>query len=87
VFVEGLLPINALEDAAGTRVVFRETRSRDGGGARRRRAEGARLDRGVGAVRKPKELAWHLGDRVHVRAETYRSDEAGGVEFAIAEVA
>ena len=45
VFVEGLLPINALEDAAGTRVVFRE---RDhaivalSGGEGRRGAPGSR---------------------------------------------
>ena len=68
VFVEGLLPINALEDAAGTRVVFRE---RDhaivalSGGEGRRGAPGSRRGRGA----KPKELAWHLGDRVGVRAE------------------
>jgi ribonuclease R len=85
VFVEGLLPINALEDAAGTRVVFRE---RDhamvalSGGEGRRGAPGARRGRGT----KPKELAWHLGDRVHVRAE--RIDPMRRrVEFAIAEVA
>ena len=85
VFVEGLLPINALEDAAGTRVVFRE---RDhamvalSGGEGRRGAPGARRGRGT----KPKEVAWHLGDRVHVRAE--RIDPMRRrVEFAIAEVA
>ncbi len=85
VFVEGLLPINALEDAAGTRVVFRE---RDhamvalSGGEGRRGAPGSRRGRGT----KPKELAWHLGDRVHVRAE--RIDPMRRrVEFAIAEVA
>jgi ribonuclease R len=85
VFVEGLLPINALEDAAGTRVVFRE---RDhamvalSGGEGRRGAVGSRRGRGA----KPKELAWHLGDRVRVRAE--RIDPMRRrVEFAIAEVA
>lgn len=85
VFVEGLLPINALEDAAGTRVVFRE---RDhaiiallGGDGRR----GAPGSRGGGGA-KPTELGWHLGDRVHVRAE--RIDPMRRrVEFAIAEVA
>jgi ribonuclease R len=84
VFVEGLLPINALEDAAGTRVVFRE---RDhamvalSGGEGRRGAPGARRGRGT----KPKELAWHLGDRVRVRAE--RIDPMRRrVEFAIAGV-
>jgi ribonuclease R len=85
VFVEGLLPINALEDAAGARCVFRE---RDhaivalSGGEGRRGAPGSRRGRGA----KPKELAWHLGDRVHVRAE--RIDPMRRrVEFAIAEVA
>ncbi|MGC2465857.1 MAG: RNB domain-containing ribonuclease [Candidatus Acidiferrum sp.] len=85
VFVEGLLPINALEDVAGARCVFRE---RDhaivalSGGEGRRGAPGARRGRGA----KPKELAWHLGDRVHVRAE--RIDPMRRrVEFAIAEVA
>ena len=85
VFVEGLLPINALEDAAGTRVVFRE---RDhamvalSGGEGRRGVPGARRGRGA----KPKEFAWHLGDRVRVRAE--RIDPMRRrVEFAIAEVA
>jgi ribonuclease R len=83
VFVEGLLPINALEDAAGGRVVFRE---RDhamvalSGGEGRRGAPGSRRGRGA----KPKELAWHLGDRVRVRAE--RIDPMRRrVEFAIAE--
>jgi len=84
VFVEGLLPINALEDAAGTRVVFRE---RDhaivalSGGEGRGGAPGSRRGRGA----KPKELAWHLGDRVRVRAE--RIDPMRRrVEFAIAEL-
>ena len=84
VFVEGLLPINALEDAAGTRVVFRE---RDhamvalSGGEGRRGAPGSRRGRGA----KPKEVAWHLGDRVRVRAE--RIDPMRRrVEFAIADV-
>jgi ribonuclease R len=84
VFVEGLLPINALEDAAGARVAFRE---RDhaivalSGGEGRRGAPGSRRGRGAA---KPKEIAWHLGDRVRVRAE--RIDPMRRrVEFAIAE--
>src|SRR5262249_20649669 len=63
VFVEGLLPIGALEEAAGLRCVYRE---RDhavvaavGGGPARR---------GRGAA-KPKQRSWGLGDRVKVRAE------------------
>src|SRR5271155_2513173 len=81
VFVEGLLPINALEDAAGARVVFRK---RDhaivalSGGEGRRGAPGSRRGRGA----KPKELSWHHGDRVRVRAE--RIDPMRRrVEFAI----
>src|SRR5467141_416956 len=67
VFVEGLLPIGALEEFAGTRCVLRE---RDhaivalpGGGGRG--APGARRSRGA----KPRQLEWHLGDKVRVRAE------------------
>jgi hypothetical protein len=85
VFVEGLLPINALEDAAGARVAFRE---RDhaivalSSGEGRRGAPGSRRGRGAAS----KERAWHLGDRVHVRAE--RIDPMRRrVEFAIAGVA
>ena len=84
VFVEGLLPVNALEDAAGARVNIRE---RDhaivalSGGDGRRGAPGSRRGRGAA----PKERAWHLGDRVHVRAE--RIDPMRRrVEFAIAEI-
>ena len=63
VFVEGLLPINALEDAAGARCMYRE---RDHaivavGGAERSRS-------GRGAA-KSKQRMWSLGDRVNVRAE------------------
>jgi ribonuclease R len=85
VFVEGLLPINALEAAAGARVAFRE---RDhaivalSGGEGRRGAPGSRRGRGAAS----KERVWHLGDRVHVRAE--RIDPMRRrVEFAIAGVA
>jgi len=83
VFVEGLLPLNALEDAAGARCVFRE---RDhvivavaGGGRQQRGSQ--KIGRGRGA--KPVEIAWHLGDKVRVRAE--RIDPMRKrVEFAIA---
>src|SRR6202011_1288644 len=68
VFVEGLLPIGALEDAAGTRCVYRE---RDhaivavAGGEKRRGGASAGSGRGA----KPKQLTWQHGDRVRVRAE------------------
>ena len=66
VFVEGLLPIDALEEMAGTRCVYRERdhaivampgSDRRGGGGKR----------GRGA--KPAQLMWQHGDRVRVRAE------------------
>ena len=68
VFVEGLLPISALEEFAGARCVYRE---RDHaiaampGGDGRRGSPGARRGRGSPA----KAMEWHLGDRVRVRAE------------------
>jgi ribonuclease R len=82
VFVEGLLPISALEEAAGARCVFREKdhaivalQSGDG----RRGTPGARRGRGA----KPKQLTWQHGDRVRVRAE--RIDPMRRrVEFALA---
>jgi ribonuclease R len=81
VFVEGLLPINALEEASEARCVYRERDhaivAMPGSG---KRGEG-RAGRGRGA--KPKETAWHLGDRVKVRAE--RIDPMRRrVEFALA---
>jgi len=79
VFVEGLVPITALEEAAETRCVYRE---RDhaivavfGGESGR----GRRSRRGKPA----KQLMWKLGDRVRVRAE--RIDPIRRrVEFALA---
>lgn len=68
VFVEGLLPIQALEEAADARCVFREKEhviaalpAMDG----RRGTPGARRGRGA----KVQQLTWQLGDRVRVRAE------------------
>jgi ribonuclease R len=82
IFVEGLLPINALEEAAGTRCIYRE---KDHaivalpGGDGRRGASGTRHGRGA----KPKQMTWQHGDRVRVRAE--RIDPMRRrVEFAIA---
>ncbi len=80
VFVEGLLPIGALEEAAGGRCIYRE----------RDHAIVALLEGGRGgshsrrrAGTKPTALAWRLGDRVRVRAE--RIDPMRHrVEFAIA---
>jgi len=80
VFVEGLLPINALEEAANARCVYRERDhaivAMPGGDGRRgargahRSPVGARLAapvRGRGA--KPRQLEWRHGDKVRVRAE------------------
>jgi len=75
VFVEGLLPIGALEDAAGTRCVYRELDHSIvavGGDQRPRKGRGAKL----------KQRRWGLGDRVRVRAE--RIDPMRHrVEFAV----
>jgi ribonuclease R len=83
VFVEGLLPINALEEAAGTRCIYREMDhaimampSGDG----RRGGSGRGAQRGRGA----KQLVWQHGDRVRVRAE--RIDPMRRrVEFALSD--
>jgi ribonuclease R len=68
VFVEGLLPISALEEAANARCVYRErdhsiVALRSGEG--RLGTKGLRGSRGV----KPSPLEWHLGDRVRVCAD------------------
>lgn len=91
VFVEGLLPIHALEEAANARCVYRErdhaivalpgAKGGAGPGASRRRSSDAPrpgASRGV----KARPLAWHLGDRVRVRAD--RIDPMRKrVEFAV----
>jgi len=63
VFVEGLLPIGALEDAAGARCVYREP---DHAIVAQGGAELSRSGRGAA---KAKPRSWGLGDRVKVRAE------------------
>src|ERR1700730_14483339 len=81
VFVEGLLPINALEESTGARCIYRDKDhaivampSSD------KRRGGASAGRGRGA--KPKQLMWQHGDRVRVRAE--RIDPMRSrVEFAL----
>jgi ribonuclease R len=68
VFVEGLLPVKALEEFAGARCVYRE---RDHAmvalASEESRRGGPSTRRGRGSRAKPME--WHLGDRVRVRAE------------------
>jgi ribonuclease R len=68
VFVEGLLPVNALEEFAGARCVYRE---RDHAMVALSSQEGRRGGPGVrhGRGSKAKPMEWHLGDRVRVRAE------------------
>jgi hypothetical protein len=79
------LPINAIEEAVGARVIYRE---KDHaivampGGDGRRGGGGRGQQRGRGA--KTKELIWQHGDRVRVRAE--RIDPMRRrVEFALAQ--
>src|SRR5258707_10724779 len=109
VFVEGLLPISALEEFAGTRCALRERDhaivALQGGGGRGSRgtrrvpsasssvrtggASSARLVSRPGTAAsppgpgaKPRQLEWHLGDKVRVRAE--RTDPMRKrVEFAL----
>jgi ribonuclease R len=68
VFVEGLLPITALEEATGARCIYRE---RDHAIIAMQSNEGRRGGRGPGRGRgaAPKQLTWKHGDRVRVRAE------------------
>jgi len=64
IFVEGLLPINAFEDAVGTRCMYREHDHAivAVGGSERSRS-------GRGAAKSKQQSMWGLGDRVKVRAE------------------
>ena len=68
VFVEGLLPIGVLEEAANARCVYRE---RDHAIVALRSGEGRQGAKGsrAGRAAKPRPLEWHLGDRVRVRAD------------------
>ena len=63
VFVEGLLPIGALEDAAGARCVYREHEHAIVA------MQGQERSRGKASGPKSKQRSWRLGDRVKVRAE------------------
>src|SRR5215831_16005678 len=76
VFVEGLLPISGLEEAANARCVYRERDhaivaliTSKGGAAsassRRTAPKGSPMGRGS----RLRPLEWHLGDRVRVRAD------------------
>src|SRR5882762_8932735 len=81
VFVEGLLPINALEEAAGARCMYRE---RDHAIVAMPSSDKRKGVAGRGRGAKPKQLIWQHGDRVRVRAE--RIDPMRRrVEFALAE--
>ncbi len=66
VFVEGLLPINSLEEAAGARCIYRE---RDHAIVAMPSSDKRKGGAGRGRGAKPKELIWQHGDRVRVRAE------------------
>ena len=66
VFVEGLLPINALEEFANARCVYRE---RDHAIVALHGSTGGQPGARRGRGSKAKAMEWHLGDRVRVRAE------------------
>ena len=85
IFIEGLLPVSALEEASGMRCAYREGDhsivALPGSTRREGRGYGPPARHGRGA--KPKQLSWHLGDRIRVRAE--RIDPMRKrVEFALA---
>jgi ribonuclease R len=82
VFVEGLIPIGALEEFANARCVLRES---DHSIVAMRQASGrGSRNSGRGQTNKTKQLEWHLGDRVRVRVE--RIDPMRKrVEFALVE--
>jgi ribonuclease R len=81
IFVEGLLPINALEEAAGARCMYRE---RDHAIVAMPSSDKRKSGAGRGRGAKPKQLIWQHGDRVRVRAE--RIDPMRRrVEFALAD--
>src|SRR5882762_2990650 len=84
IFVEGLLPINALEEATGARCLYRERDHAIVAMPSSDKGRGGKSGgRGRGA--KPKQLIWQHGDRVRVRAE--RIDPMRRrVEFALADV-
>jgi ribonuclease R len=80
VFVEGLLPINALEEATGARCIYRE---RDHAIVAMPSSDKRKGGVGRGRGAKPKQMMWQHGDRVRVRAE--RIDPMRRrVEFALA---
>jgi ribonuclease R len=84
VFVEGLLPTSALEEFAKARCTYRE---RDHAIVAFGASQGARGKSGArgGQGAKPKQMEWHHGDKVRVRAE--RIDPMRKrVEFALLEV-
>src|SRR6267142_723941 len=66
VFVEGLLPVGALEEFAGARCIYRE---RDHAIVAMPSSDKRKGGAGRGRGAKPKELIWQHGDRVRVRAE------------------
>ncbi|HZS72043.1 MAG TPA: hypothetical protein VFA13_09415, partial [Candidatus Acidoferrum sp.] len=61
-----LLPVGALEEASGARVVYRES---DHAMVALLGGPGQRGARGSRRGGKLAGLAWHLGDRIRVRAE------------------
>jgi ribonuclease R len=88
VFVEGLLPINAIEETVGARCVYREKDhaivAMTGRGDDRRPGSGRGAQRSRGG-KQSRQLTWQHGDRVRVRAE--RIDPMRRrVEFALAQV-
>ena len=74
IFVEGLVPINAIEEFTGARAMYREkdhaiVATPSGGGENRRPGKGRGQQRSSKVQARPGQQLWQHGDKVRVRAE------------------
>jgi ribonuclease R len=74
IFVEGLVPINAIEEFTGARALYREkdhaiVTTSSGGGDNRRPGKGRGQQRSSKPTVRPGQQVWQHGDKVKVRAE------------------
>jgi ribonuclease R len=74
IFVEGLVPINAIEEFTGARALYREkdhaiVATSSSGGDNRRAGKGRGQQRSSKPSARPGQQLWQHGDKVKVRAE------------------
>jgi ribonuclease R len=74
IFVEGLVPINAIEEFTGARAMYREkdhaiVATPSGGGENRRPGKGRGQQRSSKVQARPGQQVWQHGDKVKIRAE------------------